>query len=243
MLPAPLPARCVQVQQHPPGDAFRAAMARDLSLALLSQVPLGAVLSVQATVVEGCVQFLALTRALLPGGPAAAGGLGAAAELAEALRASLPPGVERGEARVCIVEGGGAGDAAGASSASSSGGGAAGGQVRALSAADLQVSYIWPPCLACGLPGGQAQLEVVLELKAGPPLAGGGGGIPPRAGAVGQLPEGRLGVRLVVVQAGAAVADVQVALPAEDLRVRWAARLGAWQMACCLPRYLLCYLP
>jgi hypothetical protein len=213
------------VQQHPPGDAFRATLARDLSSALLAHTPPGAMLSVQATVVQGCLQFMALTRTLggVPAGLGAAGPQGLP-PVVQALRASLPPEVAQGDVRVCFGDERGQGDGGPAGTEASSSSSSSSSSSRALSVADLQVSYVWPPCLVCGPPGGKAQVEVVLEPKPGASLAAAaaaaaGGGAPPAAG---RLAEGAVGVRLVVVQGGAAVADVQAALPWGDLRVRWA---------------------
>ncbi len=197
------------MQNHPPGDAFRTALARNISSALLAHLPPGAVLSVQATVVEGCVQFMALTRTLLGGVPAAGPGAAWPQGLAQALHASLPPDMAQGEVRVCFRDDDD-GPAGAKAAAASSGSGAQTSQ--ALCVDDLRISYVWPPCLVCGPPGGQAHVEVVLE---------------PRA--AGRLAAGAVGVRLVAVQGGAAVADVQAALPAADMRVRWAAgTLPGW---------------
>jgi hypothetical protein len=78
---------------------------------------------------------------------------------------------------------------------------------------------VWPPCLACGPEGGHSQVEVVLEQlvqEAGEAADGASGS----GSCSGGLVDGCVGVRVVAVLAGSAVADVQVALPVEDLRIR-----------------------
>lgn len=220
------------MQTPPPGAAFRAALARDLTRTVLQQAAPGSIVSVQATVVEGCLHFMAVARSLGPAAVVAVledPGQGADA-LAAALARGLPPGVAAGAVQVhCKGVGAAAGPGAAQLLLLPPGAGSAAGDVdgsqvscapQGVGVGDLRIGYVWPPCLACGPQWGHSQVEVVLEQvgQEGGLGAGGAQGGPGRCRK--GLVDGCVGVRVVAVVAGSAVADVEVALPLEDLRLR-----------------------
>jgi hypothetical protein len=222
----------LQVQTPPPGAAFRAALARDLTRTVLQQAAPGSVMSVQATVVEGCLHFMALARSLGPAAVVAGSeepGHGADA-LAAALARGLPPGVAAGPVHVhCKGVGAAAGPAAAQLLLLPAGAGSASGDVvgshvplvpQGVGVGDLRIGYVWPPCLACGPRGGNSQVEVVLEQVGQEGGLGAGAAQGGTGRCQGGLVDGCVGVRVVAVVASSAVADVEVALPLEDLRLR-----------------------